>query len=105
MTNTIEAFGLTKTFNWTEEKIAQRALEIYPYKRGLDSINDVFYDLNYQRREGYIKALQEIESLPKINGWVARNKELNELIFVPGNEQPTRMKTYWMPCFIWFAIF
>ena len=37
----------------------------------------------------------------KIKGWVARNKEDNALIFVPGDEPPTRMSTYWFTGFAW----
>lgn len=35
----------------------------------------------------------------KIKGWLARNKEDNGLIFVPGDEPPTRMSTYWLAGF------
>lgn len=36
-------------------------------------------------------------------GWVARNsKEYgNGLVFVPGDEPPTRMATYWFAGFTW----
>lgn len=37
----------------------------------------------------------------KIKGWLARNKEDNGLIFVPGDEPPTRMSTYWLAGFTW----
>ena len=37
----------------------------------------------------------------KIKGWLARNKEDHALIFVPGDEPPTRMSTYWLSGFIW----
>lgn len=40
-------------------------------------------------------------SRKKINGWIARNKEDNALIFVPGDEPPTRMSTYWIAGFTW----
>ena len=42
-----------------------------------------------------------VEQLPKIKGWIARNKEHHELIFVPGEEPPTRMVNYWFAGFAW----
>lgn len=56
---------------------------------------------NELKREGYIKALQEVSNLPKIEGWIARNKEPDELCFFPGNEPPVRMDTYWFAGFAW----
>ena len=39
----------------------------------------------------------------KTIGWVARNSksEGGRLIFVPGEEPPTRMATYWFAGFTW----
>lgn len=54
----------------TEEQINQKALEVIP--PNLSEIDG--YDWNENERDGYIKALKEIEELPKIKGWVARDK-------------------------------
>jgi len=61
----------------TQEEIEKKAYEAYP--RVPDRISDAG-DINYDRyvkREGYIKALTEIEELPKIKGWVARDSVEN----------------------------
>jgi len=34
-------------------------------------------------------------------GWIARNKEPDELIFCPGEEPPIRMACYWLCGFTW----
>ena len=34
-------------------------------------------------------------------GWIARNKDYNELIFCPGEEPPKRMVSYWLCGFTW----
>ena len=49
--------------------IEKKAYEVFPYEKGLDSINDRFFDRNWPRREGYVKCAEEYESLPKIRGW------------------------------------
>lgn len=36
-----------------------------------------------------------------IKGWVARDKEADELILVLGKEKPSRMETYWFAGFSW----
>lgn len=55
----------------TQEEIEQKALEVYPFNR------NIYFggDNNEDKRGGYIKALTEIKSLPKIKGWVARDGE------------------------------
>ena len=58
----------------TEQEISQKAFEVYPAP--LDNspfISSGFID--EKRREGYIKALQEIECLPILKGWVARDSD------------------------------
>lgn len=77
----------------TEQEINQKALEVYPYKRGLDSINNEFYDLNFEGREGYIKAFKEIELLQKIKGWVARDHSGNLFLF---QDTPVRKNKWWI---------
>jgi hypothetical protein len=60
----------------TEEQINQRASEIYPNSPGYkpEYIREQENFDQSLRREGYIKALREIEELPKIKGWVTRDK-------------------------------
>lgn len=79
-----------------KEQIEEKAFEAYPEYW----LNPVI-DGNVDKREGYIRALQEIDSQPKIKGWIARNKEGNELCFFPGDEPPTRLATYWFAGFSW----
>ena len=45
-------------------------------------------DWNYLPRQGYIKACEEYESLPKIHGWVARdmNGDVNLFVMPPDRE-------------------
>ena len=64
------------------EEIEKKAHEIYPVRKVLGT---GVGDYNAERREGYIKALTEIESLPKIHGWVARDK-WNNLSFFTGSK-------------------
>ena len=67
-----------------------------------NGVHDICVDDSFSKeRYGYIKACEEYESLPKIHGWVARNKEPDELIFAPGDEKPIRMATYWFCGFTW----
>lgn len=37
----------------------------------------------------------------EIDGWIARNKEDDEVIFCPGPDAPTRMHNYWFCGFTW----
>ena len=55
-----------------DKQIEQRALEVYPVIN--DCLNSTI-DINQKSRDGYIKALQEFESLPKVHGWVARDRD------------------------------
>lgn len=86
----------------TQEEIEQKALEVYPvaekalgYKSGPFAI----FDTNYQKREGYIKALAEINKLPKVHGWVARDEDA-ELHFF-GTELGDGMPCYNEECGTW----
>ena len=60
----------------TTDEITKRGFEAYP-----DRYTTCNYpynrtpDLNKEKREGYIRALTEIEELPKIKGWVARHRD------------------------------
>lgn len=56
-----------------EEEIEKKAKEVYPeHEFGL------YIKENELKREGYTKALTELEFMPKIKGWVARD-EVGEL--------------------------
>ena len=60
--------------------IEKKAWETYPNDNGfVPTLNQGF------KREGYIKCAEEYESLPKIRGWVARDKNgsLNLHAFPP----------------------
>jgi len=62
----------------TQEEIVKKAFDAYPHRPQMVIINNGFGrtsigDLNDDKRKGYIKALTEIESFPKIHGWVARD--------------------------------
>jgi len=37
----------------------------------------------------------------ELTGWIARNKDNNQLILCPGEEAPTRMASYWLCGFTW----
>ena len=58
----------------TEEQINKKALEAYPKETYYDRDMCDYVDINSEGRNGYIEALKEIESLPKIKGWVARDE-------------------------------
>ena len=87
-----------------EQEINKRALKAYPEiheKEFSDERNLIPNAIQDARREGYTKSLKEINNLPKIEGWIARNKEPDELCFFPGEEPPTRMVDYWFAGFAW----
>jgi hypothetical protein len=60
----------------TNEQILQKALEVYPPEYEQEDY-DKYLSMQEkeQYQEPYIKALQEIESLPKVHGWIARDKD------------------------------
>jgi hypothetical protein len=60
-----------------QEEINERALAAYPKEGGvaMTAFGKFEYDNNAPKREGYIKALTEINSLPKIRGYVARDED------------------------------
>jgi len=83
----------------TQEEIKKKALEIYPREGGscITAFGKFEIDHNAPKREGYIKALTEIESLPKIKGWVARFKNGHLWLF---SKKPQRIcihfdRWYW----------
>lgn len=59
----------------TEEQINKTALDVYPDSPGYkpEFIREQENFDQALRREGYVKVLKEIEELPKIKGWVARD--------------------------------
>ncbi len=53
-----------------EEEIKKKAKEVYPeHEFGL------YIKENELKREGYTKALTELEFIPKIKGWIARDED------------------------------
>ena len=55
------------------EQILQKALKVYPPEYEHEDFDE--WDINEKYREPYIKALLEVESLPKVHGWIARDKD------------------------------
>lgn len=83
----------------TQKEIEKKALEVYPTKLDVEYDkygNSEDIDLNEKRREGYIKALAEINKLPKVHGWVARDEDA-ELHFF-GTELGDGMPCYDEEC-------
>lgn len=76
-----------------DKQIEQRALEVYPPEYEQEDFDET-WDINKQYREPYIKALKEIESLPKIKGWVTRDlgNEIESNLFT---EKPIRGEFNW----------
>lgn len=78
----------------TDKQIEERALEAYP--------EETYSITGEELREGYIKgyteAKKEIESLPKIKCWIARDKYINEFWgngLVLHYSKPVRKSTEW----------
>ena len=69
--------------------IEKRAYEAYP------ELDNTRFDMALQNsyinssRQGYIKACEEYESLPKVRGWVARDKYGSLNLF---GDKPTRFE-------------
>lgn len=57
-----------------KEEILKRAFEAYPSLIKCVGAGKEF-DENSEKREGYIKALTEMNNLQKIEGWVARDED------------------------------
>ena len=84
----------------TKEQIEKKALEAYPEKRIKETIcgEDYKIDTNTAPRDGYIKALTEIEELPKIKGWVARDSTNDPMIgtgLIFHSKKPRRLVGEW----------
>lgn len=79
------------------EEIESKAREVYPEditRIPQDPYPPMEIDNNAHKREGYINALTEIESLPKIHGWVARDK-WNYLSFFTGSKPYETVDGLW----------
>ena len=94
----------------TKEQINEKALEAYPekYVKLPFCLNEK--DINTGHREGYKKALNDIESLIKVKGWIARSqgsdwiKKDGKQVLIENNyngalsfysQKPTRGKWMW----------
>lgn len=76
----------------TKEQIEEKAYESYPAEFMDEGINPRLHiDRNESKREGYIKALTELES-PKLYGWVARDRNGMLHLF---DVEPKRIGDYW----------
>lgn len=60
--------------------IEERARKAYPENHPCD----------YECRDGFRKACEEYESLPKIRGWVARDEDGEVAFFYGDNNKPIR---------------
>jgi poly-D-alanine transfer protein DltD len=81
----------------TDKQIEEKALEAYPPEYEQEDFDET-WDMNEQYREPYIKALKEIESLPKIKGWVARDQQVDEFYgngLILHHSKPTREGNEW----------
>ncbi len=58
----------------TDKQIEEKALKAYPPEYEQEDFDET-WDMNEQYREPYIQALKEIETLPKISGWIARDED------------------------------
>ena len=56
------------------EQIIKKAFETYPINNVRNSLG-YMYDENSDKREGYIQALTEMESMVKLHGWIVRDKD------------------------------
>lgn len=69
----------------TQEEIIKKAYEVYP--KWCEMVWDA------DERNGYIKALTEVNSLPKIKGWVARDSDGRLDFFL---SKPLRGEASWV---------
>jgi len=72
----------------TQEEIEKKAYEAYPISNGPDE------EFQEAKRDAYIQALTKIEKLPKIKGWVARDK--NGSLYVFHDIYPRRLEDEWV---------
>ena len=74
------------------ETIEERAFKAYPKPKLMGSSN-ILYDFEANSREGYIKACEEYESLPKIHGWWVARDENGDLWAY--EMKPSRFESTW----------
>ncbi len=84
----------------TQEEIVKKAFDAYPHRPQMVIINNGFGrisigDLNDDKRKGYVKALTEIESLPKIHGWAARDKNGEIHVFEVEPRRSCMEESWW----------
>jgi len=78
----------------TQEQITQKALEVYPISNVRNTLGYI-YDENRDKREGYIQALTEIESMPSVKGWLVRDWIGNFLCFFRKGKPITKREGRW----------
>ena len=85
----------------TKEEIIKKGFEAYPEEIVGYSVEERVgakpkpLDYNKDKREGYIKALTEIESLPKIKGWVARDRLSGHIYIHQTKPKENKMLGIW----------
>ena len=83
----------------TEQEIKERALKAYPisletrtYSEGIIETTETL-DINLQQRNAYIKALREVNQLPKIKGWLAKDEDADIDLYI---NKPKRAGEMWV---------
>lgn len=99
----------------TDKQIEEKALEAYPESFAWsrcdensetyteidgDGIKWLKVDRNKTYREGYIKAIKDIKSLPKTIGWIAKEKDGTISFF---NKKPQRFIDENNNCTGWYS--
>jgi len=81
------------------DRAEERALEVYPQngdnlisKEGYRIMRSIYVD-------GYHQAEKDLESLPKIHGWVARDKDGSYTVEL--RDQPVRIIPSWSFAALW----
>ena len=82
----------------TDEQINAKAFEAYPNLTkeecgGRKSMNNA-NAIQSIKRQAYIKAIQESETLPKIKGWVTKTNE-GDTVFHTTTAKPEKGETCW----------
>ena len=79
----------------TQEEIIAKAQEVFPTpnKEHYDFTDAMIVGLIKAKQEGYIKALTEINSFPKLEGWLSKDPE-DSCVHLSFNK-PEFDGTYW----------
>ena len=77
-----------------KEQIIKKSFEKYPINNVRNSLG-YMYDENRDKREGYIQALTEIESMPMVKGWLVRDWIGNFLCFFRKGKPITKREGRW----------